>query len=80
MKVVNMSEVVATRIPRELKKQMEAHPDVNWSEIIREAIVEKLREEQLRKTKAVEDKLRSKTIGTSHIVLARVIREERDSR
>ncbi len=79
-KVVNMSEVVATRIPKELKKQMEAQPDVNWSEIIREAIIKKLSDEQLRKAKATEDRLRLKTTGTSHIVLAQVIREERDSR
>jgi len=79
-KMVNMSEVVATRIPKELKKQMEAYPDVNWSETIREAIVEKLRQEQLKKAEAVEDRLRSKTIGTSQTVLAKVIREERDSR
>ena len=75
-----MSEVVATRIPKELKRQMEAHPDVDWSETIRAAIIERLREEQLRKAKETEDRLREKTKGTSHIVLARVIREERDTR
>lgn len=75
-----MSEVVATRIPKDLKKQMETYHDVNWSEIIRDAIIERLRMEQLKKAEEIEDRLREKTKGTNHIVLARVIREERDSR
>ena len=75
-----MSAVVATRVPKELKKQMETHPDVDWSETIRDAIIEKLKEEQLKKARNIEDRLREKTKGTQHIVLARVIREERDSR
>lgn len=78
--IVNMSVVVATRIPKELKKQMEAHPEVDWSKTIRDAIGNRLREEELKKARAIEDRLREKTRGTSHTIVARVVREERDSR
>jgi len=75
-----MSAVVATRIPKELRKQMEDHPEVDWSETVRAAIIAKLKEERLKKARGVEDRLREKTKGTQSIILARVIRAERDSR
>jgi len=29
-------------IPREIKKEMEKHPEINWSEVARQAIVKKI--------------------------------------
>lgn len=74
-----MSDVVATRVPKDVKEQMETLVDVNWSEVIREAILRRIREEQLKRAREIEDKIRSRTAGTSHIVLARGIREERNA-
>ena len=33
---------VSVRIPDELKKEMEMHPAINWSEVLRQAIHHKL--------------------------------------
>lgn len=35
---------VSVRVPEELKQEMEAHEDVNWSAVIREHIREELEE------------------------------------
>lgn len=74
-----VSEVVGVRVPREVKVQMDAFSDVNWPEVIREAILRKVKEERRRRAREVEDNIRSRTAGTSHIVLSKIIREERDA-
>lgn len=39
---------MTTKIPDELKARVDKHPQVNWSEIMRAAIIRKLTEEERR--------------------------------
>lgn len=47
-----MSEVLSVKVPKEIKKRMKQVP-LKWSEVIREAIQEKLREYE--RSKAIEN-------------------------
>ena len=44
-----MVDIVSARIDRETRRRMRRLPQVNWSEVIRGAIVEKIREEERRR-------------------------------
>jgi len=44
-----MVEVVSARIDEETRRRMRRLPQVNWSEVMREAIQRKLREEERRR-------------------------------
>ena len=44
-----MVDVVSARIDGETRRRMRRLPQVNWSEVIREAITEKIREEESRR-------------------------------
>ena len=45
-----MTQIVSARVDEKLKKEMERHADINWSEVLRQAIENRLAlEEQLRK-------------------------------
>ena len=44
-----MVDVVSARIDEETRRRMKRLPQVNWSEVIRGAIVEKIREEERRR-------------------------------
>ena len=54
--------VVSVRVDPETKKKMEAYKHINWSEVIREAIRERLRAEERNLARAViiNEKLRKK--------------------
>ncbi len=47
-------------IPGELKKEMNDLPELNWSEIAREAIIEKIREYKIFKSIVAKSKLTQK--------------------
>lgn len=48
-------EVISAKVDKKTKEKMKRLPDVNWSEVIRKAISNKIREEELRKrTKPVD--------------------------
>ena len=70
---------ITVAVPEELKKKMEHVPDVNWSEVARQAFEETIRRKQMREASESTDKLResSKTPGWSG---AAEIRKWRDSR
>jgi Arc/MetJ-type ribon-helix-helix transcriptional regulator len=46
-----MSTSITIRIPGELKKRMDRVKDVNWSEVVRRAITDRLKIEEKLKTK-----------------------------
>jgi hypothetical protein len=51
--------LITVRVDEELKKRMSSHPDLNWSEIVRSAIEERLKtEEATRKRKPDQDRIR----------------------
>jgi predicted transcriptional regulator len=58
---------VTVAVPDELKKRMEHVPDVNWSEVARQAFEETIRRKQMREAAESTDRLResSKTTGWS---------------
>jgi hypothetical protein len=66
--------LVTVKVNEELKRRMKKYPHVNWSEIIRRAIEERLRLEEalkerkinldtLRESVQVQDRIREKTSG-----------------
>ena len=73
-----MSAKITVRVPLELKRRMERYPDVNWSEVVRRAIEEKLRELEVEQALKVMDEIAAK--ARPRRSLARVIREFRDER
>ena len=73
-----MSTKITVRVSLELKKRMERFPDVNWSDVVRKAVEEKLRELEIREAVEVMDEIASK--ARSGRPLAEVIREFRDRR
>ncbi len=44
-----MVDVVSARVDEDTRRRMRRLPQVNWSEVIREAIVKKIREEERRR-------------------------------
>jgi len=73
-----MSVKITVRIPRELKERMDRFKDVNWSDVIRRAIEEKAREEEVKWALKVMDEISRK--AKIEKPLAEVIREYRDRR
>lgn len=75
-----MSVTVSFRIPRELKKRMEAlRSYVNWSEEVRRFLEQRVRElEQLKAIQELEE-LIEKLPSLPRGVAARYVREDRDS-
>lgn len=71
-----MSAKVTVRVPLELKKRMERFPEVNWSDVVRKAIEEKLRELEVREAVKAMDEIALK--ARPRRPLAEVIREFRD--
>ena len=77
MKMVNIS----VRVDDELKKEMEQCKEVNWSEIIREAIKSHLKQEQQRNlAKAVLINERIKKKAPEGYDSVDIIREWRENR
>jgi len=66
------------RIPRELKERMNRLNHVNWSDVVRRALEERVREEEVKWALRVMDKVSRKARPGKP--LAEVIREFRDRR
>ncbi len=73
-----MSVKITVRIPRELKERMDRFGYINWSEVIRKAIEEKVREEEIKWALKIMDEISVK--AKPERPLAEVIREFRDRR
>ena len=73
-----LSVKVTVRVPRELKKRMDMFSYVNWSEVVRKAIEEKVREEEVKLALKIMGEISAK--AKPEKPLAKVIREFRDRR
>jgi len=54
---------ISIRISEELKERMKEFADVNWSQYLREAIADRIREEEMRRACNMMDEIASKTSG-----------------
>jgi len=73
-----VSVKITVRIPRELKERMDRFSHVNWSDVVRRALEERVREEEVKWALGVMDKVSRKARPGKP--LAEVIRESRDRR
>ncbi len=71
-----MSVKITIRIPKELKERMDKLRHVNWSEVIRRAIEEKIREEEIKQALKIMEELSRK--AKPERPLSEIIREFRD--
>lgn len=55
-----MSTTVAIRLPKRLKEEMEKVKGVNWSEILRQAIEERIRRERIRELSRRVEELKAR--------------------
>ena len=72
---------ISVRIDLELKKLMESHKHINWSEIIRQAIAKKLQNEQkknIARAVLINEKIRKK--APDNYDSTEIIRKFRDER
>ena len=76
--ITNMSEVISTRIPKELKEEMK-RVNVNWEDFVRRAIEEKVKEEKRKMAVKMMDESRKKTEGIKFdsVEVIRGLREKR---
>jgi len=70
--------VITLRIPEELKQEMKKRSDVNWSEVVREAIRKKIEiEERLEASRKIDEiKHRIKPVERGQLV--KWLREDRE--
>ncbi len=75
-----MSEVVAFKVRREIKRRMEElKGEVNWPEELRRFVEEKIREVEARKTKErLRKRLRRASWSVPRGTAARLVRGDRD--
>ena len=73
-----MSVKLTIRVPRELKKRMDRFKHINWSEVVRKAIEEKVREEEVKWALRIMKEISSK--AKPEKPLTKIIREFRDRR
>jgi len=73
-----MSVKITVRIPRELKERMNRFSHVNWSDVVRRALEEKVCEEEVKWALGVMDEVSRKARPGKP--LAEVVREFRDRR
>jgi len=72
--------VISVRVDKETKRKMDVYKHINWSEVIREAIKEKLRSEERNLARAIllNEKLRKKAPeGWDSVRMIRFWREHR---
>ena len=72
----SMSVKFTVRIPRELKERMDRLSHINWSEVVRRAIEERVREEEVKLALKIMDEVSRR--ARPERPLADVIREFRD--
>ncbi len=77
-------EVISLRVSKNLKEKMKSREEINWSVILRNAIVETLEDqkkmEKRRKASEDIDKIRKSGIFDSEKDSTQIIREWRDKR
>ncbi|MEX2016979.1 MAG: hypothetical protein WD876_00715 [Candidatus Pacearchaeota archaeon] len=81
-----MDEIISLRVKKELKEKMRMHDDVNWSAVLRRAIIENLenrRKVDLEKRKKASediDKIRESGIFDGKMDSVSIIRKWRDKK
>lgn len=76
--MLNMSDIIAVRVPKGTKKIMNQIKHIDWPDVIRKAIEKKIREERRRKARLIEDNLRKSSSGTKRISLSEIVIQERE--
>jgi len=63
---IYVSELLTVRIPKEIRAKMKKYSHINWSEVVRNAIIQKIEEEELkediRKAIQIMDSIRLKVL------------------
>ncbi len=72
-----MSETVTFRIPTELKERARRHPEVNWSEVVREAIAREVEVRERLETLKLLNELRNRVKKVEKGQLDSWLREDR---
>ena len=81
-----MTDVISARVDEETRRRMKRLPHINWSQVIRDAIGEKIREEErrphvdpreLREAAAITDRVRAPSPGWDSTEEVRRWRERR---
>ena len=81
-----MDEIISLRVNKELKERMRMHDEINWSAVLRRAIIENLQNkerinlEKRRKAGKMMDKLRKEGAFDGGRNSTEIIREWRDKR
>jgi hypothetical protein len=52
-----MVEVVSAKVDDDTRRRMRSLPDINWSEVIRQAILNKIEEEEARRVQVNREKI-----------------------
>jgi len=69
--------IITIRIPRELKEKMKKYREINWSEVVRRALEERIRiQERIEATRRM-DEIRRKVKPVKRGELDKWIREDR---
>ncbi len=76
--MLNMSDIIAVRVPKGTKKIMNQIKHIDWPDVIRKAIEKKIREERRRKARLIEDNLRKSSSATKRISLSEIVIQERE--
>ena len=87
IRCIYVAEIFAVRVPKEVREKMRRFREVNWSEVVREAILSKLREleelERMRRAAEAMDRIREEMLrsyGPSDYDSADEIRRWRERR
>ena len=78
--------IISVRIDKELRKKMRSHEEVNWSAVLRRAIIENLESrervnfEKRKKAFAMMDEIRKSRVFDGGRNSTEIIREWRDKR
>ena len=81
-----MDEIISLRVKKQLKERMRAHDEINWSAVLRKAIIENLENrkkvnlEKRKKVFAMMDKLRKEKAFDGDRNSTEIIREWRNKR
>jgi hypothetical protein len=72
-----MVEVVSAKVDDETRRRMRRLPDINWSEVIRQAILNKIEEEEARRSLVDRERL-EKAAKETDALRARLEQHRRD--
>lgn len=69
---------ITVRVPEEIKRQMKDLKNINWSEVVRQAIAEEIKRNKMKRASQTIEKLRAKSkIKWNSVAVIREWREKR---